>query len=594
MERETKPLELVPATALGWTLTLRATTDPIKAAKWATRNFCNLIAYGRWSTDAMLAIVMWRDANAIRLSGWVTGGPPDALADIAYAAAPIGVIRPSGKLPKLGHPLMEIVPTRVVSDEIWRDPGEEQRFIERNSDNAIPAHVPDDLRDMAHVLLTVPGAAIGMFMKPATTQEQHLADELYGPTLLGRTTVQQQMYRGTPLCARTILYSGSGHIPGRQLAEFAMIAQRTEARELDRQDRIDWRKPAPNLLAAFPMYLDAAMAIVHLPAAGEGRPVPGMKLLPPAPHIMAYDAPPKPENAIRIGRAPTSKGKKKGVFVGPADLPRHIWTVAKTGAGKSTFLRGLVAEAIQAGFGVVVLDPHGSLCLDIMGDAPDPDRLLYVDFSNTSEPTQYNSLYAKNDEIFEARLQAVIAFYVDRDSEEYTGPVWRAAFEVVARGCRKVFGQATLVQVFTILGNRDLVRLLAEAVAPLDRTLSQRIMSELGNRTGPDNTSMWGWLAAKGSEILGSSAFVKFLGTGVHAFDMQSAMAESKVVLVNMGLAQLGERTAELLGGTLIGEGRHEMLTRTDRSKPILWVIDEGVLFQYGALPVDDALRMTL
>jgi hypothetical protein len=86
---------------------------------------------------------------------------------------------------------------------------------------------------------------------------------------------------------------------------------------------------------------------------------------------------------------------------------------------------------------------------------------------------------------------------------------------------------------------------------------------------------------------------MRILGSGAHAFDLLSAVDESKVILVNLGLSELGERSAQLVGCSLVAELRQAMLARRDRSKPFLLFVDEAHLFQYGALPslLDEARK---
>ena len=52
------------------------------------------------------------------------------------------------------------------------------------------------------------------------------------------------------------------------------------------------------------------------------------------------------------------------------DRLRHIWTVGKTGTGKSTMIANMVIDDFKKGRGVAVIDPHGDLCDDILDYIP--------------------------------------------------------------------------------------------------------------------------------------------------------------------------------------------------------------------------------
>src|SRR5580658_3216997 len=43
------------------------------------------------------------------------------------------------------------------------------------------------------------------------------------------------------------------------------------------------------------------------------------------------------------------------------DRRNHLYLIGKTGVGKSTALRNLITQDIDAGLGVGVIDPHGDL-----------------------------------------------------------------------------------------------------------------------------------------------------------------------------------------------------------------------------------------
>lgn len=64
----------------------------------------------------------------------------------------------------------------------------------------------------------------------------------------------------------------------------------------------------------------------------------------------------------------------------------HTLAVGRTGAGKSTMLRGLLAHEIAAGRGVVLLDPHGDLAIEVRAIVP-RRRLNDVTWFDPTEST---------------------------------------------------------------------------------------------------------------------------------------------------------------------------------------------------------------
>ncbi|MDR1213854.1 MAG: type IV secretion system DNA-binding domain-containing protein [Propionibacteriaceae bacterium] len=570
--------------------------DPAKAASWAVENLYNAVS--EWPTDSMLALIIARHKKAIRIGGWVNdAAPADWLIDLAYALGPIAQVRPAESSPALATPLLEVVPARTDQGEAlegFAEPDTPQLNNRDSGRDAVPVHKNDPMWEFLSVLRTVPGAAMGVFVSPASGLEQQMSDSSWRAAFQGSSRVEWQMYRGTPIRTRVILYGDCPEIPARLRAELKIMSQRIAFSALTGQDRLELRQPTVDSIKGFAVPKQVFRALVHLPAAGPNRPAPGLKVLPPEPRLVPYDAPTRPAQAFRLGRCVNSHGQRRPVWISPSDMCRHMRFVGSTGSGKSTAIRGLLGPMIDDGYGVLLLDPHGSLCADLMGDIGDPDRALYVDYSDPTATVPFNALRGRTATEFEARLQAFINIIMDRDSDQYTGPRWRRAIGLAARGCHKLFGErCSLVAVFSVLGSPELAQALADAVKPIDEPLSGQIRHELANLTGSSNSDLWPWLVCKGEEILGSAALGRILGTGAHAVDLVEAMDDSRAVLVNLGLAELGERSAQLLGCLWVAELRQAMLERQRRDQPFIIAIDEAHLFQYGALPslLDEARK---
>src|ERR1043166_6746666 len=74
------------------------------------------------------------------------------------------------------------------------------------------------------------------------------------------------------------------------------------------------------------------------------------------------------------------------------DCERHVYIVGKSGSGKSTFLFNLAMGDIYAGEGVVVIDPHGDLALDILNAIPRSriNDVCYLDVTDDERPVGFN------------------------------------------------------------------------------------------------------------------------------------------------------------------------------------------------------------
>lgn len=557
--------------------------DPAKAAALAVHNLVKLIS--ELPTDALIGLVV----SARGIAGWVNeAAPADYLEDLAYAFDPIAKIKAASHRPSLSRPLLEVVAVhqRGHGDELHDVDGRHTQPPSGQEMNAVPMSALDPMWDFLSVLNTVPGGMMSILMSPASDIEQEMSDAIWRSTFAARMGASWQLYRGTPIRLRVILHADNEQIPARMRAELRVLTQQLTFRSLSRADERELAEPEVVAVKGHTVPEGVFRSLVRLPGAVEGVPVPGLRTIRPPKAQIPYNRPPKPEVAVQLGRCVSAGGSARPVWVSPDDLCRHMRIVGSTGSGKSTALRGLLGQLVEQGYGVMLLDPHGTLAADLARDIHDPERVLHIDYSDPESAPPFNPLRGKTQAEFDARLQAFVSIIVDRDSEEYTGPKWRRTFGLVGRACWKLLHErASLVAAFSILGSQELSNELAAALQLVDCSLQAQLHQELGNIRGETNSDLWSWLVCKGEEILGSEGLTRILGSGAHAVNLDEAISESRAVLINLGLAGLGERSAQLLGCMWIAELRQAMLNRKPGDRPFVLAIDEAHLFQYGALP---------
>ena len=86
-------------------------------------------------------------------------------------------------------------------------------------------------------------------------------------------------------------------------------------------------------------------------------------------------------------------GDKRVPFsLSAADRRQHLYVIGKSGTGKTTLLRNLILQDIEAGRGVAVIDPHGDLAQDILDHIPKrrSEDVAYFDPSDAEHPVGLN------------------------------------------------------------------------------------------------------------------------------------------------------------------------------------------------------------
>jgi hypothetical protein len=131
-------------------------------------------------------------------------------------------------------------------------------------------------------------------------------------------------------------------------------------------------------------------AVGHLPTdlVVPGLARAGAKTVAPPPAVATA----RFRDAKILGTAET--GSRATISLAVADARQHLHVMGATGSGKSTLLTNLVLGDIEAGRGVVVIDPKGDLVTDICARLPDgaEHRVVLIDPEESAAPPIMNVL----------------------------------------------------------------------------------------------------------------------------------------------------------------------------------------------------------
>ena len=87
-------------------------------------------------------------------------------------------------------------------------------------------------------------------------------------------------------------------------------------------------------------------------------------------------------------------GQEYPFVLSPSDRRHHLYTIGKSGTGKTTLLHNMILQDIVAGHGVGVIDPHGDLATELLDYIPRNriEDVVYFNPADTKFPIGLNLL----------------------------------------------------------------------------------------------------------------------------------------------------------------------------------------------------------
>jgi hypothetical protein len=294
-----------------------------------------------------------------------------------------------------------------------------------------------------------------------------------------------------------------------------------------------------------------------------------------------------PRRGRVIGEA-TFPGSERPLALSASDSLRHVWALGPTGSGKSTLLLNLIAQDIEAGRGVVVIEPKSDLIAAVLERIPASriGDVVLLDPTDDQRPVGLNPLASagRSPELVADQLLGLFhSLYA-----AHWGP-----------RTQDILGAALL----TLARTRDMT-LAALPLLLTDPGFRRRIVGGVDDPIGLGNfwASFEAWSEAERTAAIAPvmNKLRPFLlrpelraviGQPEPRFDVRQVFTERKLLLVNLAKGQVGPETAALLGSLVITQLWQATLGRSaiapERRHPVFVYVDE---FQdYLHLPLDFA-----
>lgn len=269
------------------------------------------------------------------------------------------------------------------------------------------------------------------------------------------------------------------------------------------------------------------------------------------------------------------------------DRLRHMYVIGKSGTGKSTIFENMISQDIANGFGVGVLDPHGETIDKVLERIPANrvDDVIYFDPSDTEMPVGLNLL--EMSDLSQKNLMASALVSAIKHHFDYSwGPRLEYLLNYAILTLLEVQG-TTMLGITRLMEDDNYRNFILHHVK--DPVVVKFWDSEFKNMKNNPRliTEAVAPIQNKVNRFLASSTIRNILGQRKSTVDIESAMNNGKILLMNLSKGKIGEDNADLLGALLVSRIQFFALQRakipSQERRPFYLYVDEFQNFATGS-----------
>jgi len=345
-------------------------------------------------------------------------------------------------------------------------------------------------------------------------------------------------------------------------------------------NQVDWEAdPADANQQRFRHLFDANEAITgfYFPVNAEDN-LPGIELFTLEEHSL-------PRELVALGQSRRKKiligvnryfGYEQNVFLSEDTRRQHTYIVGQTGTGKTTLLKTMISSDMESGNGLAVIDPHGEFYKDLLSIVPlsRKDDVVLIDPSDFQFPVAINLLEVRDDEerdFVVKELRAIFKRYIreffEITSGEYYGPVF---FQHVQNNLllamSDIENPGSIIEFFNIFMETNYWK----RWLPLKWTNQQLtnwtdviLPNTDYNAIDRSNGGRYGdYFASKFIDFTNDTRINNIFGQPRSTVDIEKAVRENKIILINLSKGLLGEANSTLLGMILLAKITATLMAR--------------------------------
>ncbi|OGM55980.1 hypothetical protein A3E46_00195 [Candidatus Woesebacteria bacterium RIFCSPHIGHO2_12_FULL_46_16] len=279
--------------------------------------------------------------------------------------------------------------------------------------------------------------------------------------------------------------------------------------------------------------------------------------------------------------------KSRDTIFGIKDLDRrrHVWTIGKTGTGKSTLIANMAIDDLKKDRGLAVIDPHGDLC-EILLDYVPKSRINDVIYFNPADkdfPIVINPLEVTNKEEAELVVSGIVSIF-----NKIFGFSWGPRLEYILRTSLLTLSDVpntTLKDIPLLLTNQSYRNQIVAKIT--DPTLKSFWVDEFDKMPPNLQKEAISPILNKVGQFVTSPLIRTVIGSPKSTIKLDDVMNDGKILFANLSQGRLGEDNAALLGAMLITKlqlaAMHRVDMKEEARRDFYLYVDEFQNFATGS-----------
>lgn len=266
------------------------------------------------------------------------------------------------------------------------------------------------------------------------------------------------------------------------------------------------------------------------------------------------------------------------------DRLKHAAIFGKSGVGKTTLMRNMIIADLQAGNGLTVIDPHGSLVEDLLGCIPRwrTNDVIYLNPAHPERVIGLNILQSVGRNQRSLVVSSLISILRNLYPNNW-GPRTEYILEHAVYALLEQKKPVSLAALPKLLMDHEYRKQVLKNVADPAVLSFFHFYEQQNDRLREESIAP---LLNKVSKFITNPLLRSVIGQTTSSFDFRWMMDSGKILLCNLSKGALGEDVSSLLGSLIVTKLSLSSLSRQDTPeddrRPHFLYADEVQNFTHG------------